>query len=107
LRLLVRLKALRRAVYNLAYHRDIQGLVYRFLRDSAFTTLHDKKGCKYFSFSNIIPPSRTIEECSGKTLLVASPDRGFIETLSYGMDEILGRLHGRCCAISNGRDREG
>ena len=85
LRLLVRLKALRRAVYNLAYHKDLQGLVYRFLRNSEFQTLHDKKGYKYFSFSNLIPPSRTIDEGSNKTLIIASPDSQLIKTISGGL----------------------
>jgi len=78
-------------IYNLAYHRDLQGLIYRFLRDSEFKMLHDKKGCKYFSFSNLIPPTRMIDEGSSKSLIVASPDRVFIETLLHGMDEIVSR----------------
>jgi len=91
LRLLVRLKALRRVAYNLAYHKDLQGLVYRFLRNSAFKTLHDRKGYKYFSFSNIVPPSRMIDEGSSRSLIVASPDSHFIETVSKGLEQIQGR----------------
>jgi len=89
--LLVKLKALQRVAYNLAYHKDVQGLVYRFLRNSKFKALHDKKGCKYFSFSNIIPPSSIIDEGSNKSLIIASPDRDFIETLSHSIDEITNR----------------
>ncbi|MBS7627100.1 CRISPR-associated endoribonuclease Cas6, partial [Candidatus Bathyarchaeota archaeon] len=88
MRLLIRLKALKRVYYNLAYHKDLQGLIYKFLRNSTFKTLHDKKGYKYFSFSNIIPPSRIIEEGSSKSLIVASPDRGLIETVSNGLEEM-------------------
>ena len=88
MRLLVRLKALRRAAYNLAYHKDLQGLVYRFLRNSAFKTLHDRKGSKYFSFSNIIPPSRVIDEGSNKTLIIASPDGHLIETISDDLEKM-------------------
>jgi len=91
LRLLVRLKALRRAAYNLAYHKDLQGLVYRFLRNSAFKTLHDRKGPKYFSFSNLIPPSGVINEGSNKTLIVASPDGHLIETLSHSLEGVMNR----------------
>ena len=91
MRLLVRLKALRRVAYNLAYHKDLQGLVYRFLRNSAFKTLHDRKGYKYFSFSNIIPPSGVINEGSNKTLIIASPDRRLIETLSHSLEGIMTR----------------
>lgn len=91
MRLLVRLSALRRVVYNLAYHKDLQGLVYRFLRNSKFKALHDKKGCKYFSFSNLIPPSRVIDEGSNKTLIIASPDSHLIETLSHSLEGMINR----------------
>ena len=84
------MKALRRVAYNLAYHKDLQGLIYRLLRNSAFKTLHDREGSKYFSFSNIIPPSRIIDEGSGRSLIVASPDRGLIETVSNGLEEMEG-----------------
>ena len=91
MRLLVRLKALHRAAYNLAYHKDLQGLVYRFLRNSAFKTLHDRKGSKYFSFSNLIPPSRVIDEGSNKTLIIASPDGHLVETLSHSLEGVMNR----------------
>jgi len=90
LRLLVKLRALRKAAYDLAYHKNLQGLIYRFLRNSEFQTLHDRKGYKYFSFSNIIPPSRVIDEGTDKTLIVASPNNNFIETVSKGLDELNG-----------------
>jgi len=86
--LLVKLKALQRVAYNPAYHKDLQGLVYRFLRNSKFKALHDKKGYKYFSFSNIIPPSRVIDEGSEKNLIIASPDRDFIETVSNRLEMV-------------------
>jgi CRISPR-associated endoribonuclease Cas6 len=85
------LKALRKTAYNLAYHKDLQGLIYRFLRNSAFKTLHDRKGPKYFSFSNLIPPSRVIDEGSNKTLIIASPDRHLIETLSHSLEGMMDR----------------
>jgi len=82
LRLLVQLKACRKFPYDLTYHRNLQGLIYHLIRNSRYASLHDKKGYKYFSFSNIIPPTQEIDQGSSKTLIIASPDENFIKTLS-------------------------
>jgi len=90
-RLLIRLRACKTFPYDLTYHRNIQGLIYNLIRDSTYASLHDKQGCKYFSFSNILPPTRIIHEGSRKSLLVASPDKAFITAIMNKLRDIIGQ----------------
>jgi CRISPR-associated endoribonuclease Cas6 len=81
LRLLLALRSTRSSSYDLCYHRNLQGFIYSFIRRAGYLDLHDKPGCKFFSFSNLIPPGRRIEVGSKKTLVVSSPDHEMIASL--------------------------
>ncbi|MCD6530795.1 CRISPR-associated endoribonuclease Cas6 [Candidatus Bathyarchaeota archaeon] len=78
MRLLVEVKALCDAVYDLRYHHKLQGFLYGLLRGTSYSGLHDRRGYKFFSFSNIFPP-RDIREGDFRRFLVASPDPALIE----------------------------
>ncbi|AMM54166.1 CRISPR-associated endoribonuclease Cas6 [Pyrococcus kukulkanii] len=56
----------------------VQGFIYAMLKDSEYGLRHDEKRFKFFTFSDIFKDSRGFY-----TLLISSPDKGFINTL-YG-----------------------
>jgi len=81
LRVLVRLRAQDTFPYELGYHHDFQGFIYGLLRGTSYESLHDKVRYKFFCFSNLVPPTRTISRDSLRTLVVSSPDDTFIRTI--------------------------
>jgi len=81
LRVLVRLRAQDTFPYELGYHHDFQGFIYGLLRGTTYESLHDKARYKFFCFSNLVPPTRTISRGSQKTWMISSPDEAFIKTL--------------------------
>jgi len=81
LRLVLALRSTRSSSYDPCYHRGLQGFIYSLIRRAGYLDLHEKPGCKFFSFSNLIPPGRRIEAGSKKTLVVASPDSEMIACL--------------------------
>ena len=86
-RLLIGLESMEDSAYDVEYYNKLQGVVYNCLRDT-HPGLHDKKGYKFFCFSNIFPvkdPKRG-DECN---LIISSPDYSIIKTLSDSIqDEI-------------------
>jgi CRISPR-associated endoribonuclease Cas6 len=81
LRLILALRSTRSSPYDLCYHRNLQGFIYSLIRKAGYLDLHDKPGCKFFSFSNLIPPGRSIEAGAKKAFVVSSPDREMIASL--------------------------
>ena len=77
MRLLVELRALGDCAYDLMYFHKLQGFLYGLLRGSCYGGLHDRRGYKFFSFSNIFPPV-DMQVGDVRRFLVASPDRGLI-----------------------------
>jgi CRISPR/Cas system endoribonuclease Cas6 (RAMP superfamily) len=90
LRLVLALRSTRSSPYDLCYHRNLQGFVYSLIRRAGYVDLHDKPGCKFFSFSSLIPPGRRIEAGAKETLVVSSPDREMIASLQDEAREIEG-----------------
>ena len=84
------LRSTRSSPYDLCYHRNLQGFIYSLIRGAGYLDLHDKPGCKFFSFSNLIPPARSIEVGSKKTLVVSSPDHDMIASLMHEARRIEG-----------------
>ena len=91
MRVLIKLLATNSFKYDLVYHHKLQGLIYNFLKTSDYGKLHDKIGCKFFSFSNLIPPSKAISKGSLRNLIISSPDEDFIETIASRMNQLIGR----------------
>ncbi|MDI6884677.1 MAG: hypothetical protein QMD00_06110 [Hadesarchaea archaeon] len=56
MRLLVKMKAERDQAYDLKYHHKLQGFIYGLLDETPYVRLHDRRGYKFFCFSNISPP---------------------------------------------------
>jgi CRISPR-associated endoribonuclease Cas6 len=85
MRLLVKLRTLSDCVYDLRYHHKLQGFLYSLLKDSAYGDLHNKRGYKFFSFSNIFP-SVDMREGDRRRFLVASPDSSLIDVFRDRLD---------------------
>ncbi len=62
------------------YHCHLQGFIYNLLKGSIYDQLHDSKGSKFFSFSNIFP-FNDIRQNDIRNLIIASPDEQFIRYL--------------------------
>jgi CRISPR-associated endoribonuclease Cas6 len=77
--------------YDHGYHHNLQGFIYTLTRGTEYSGLHDQDGCRFFSFSNLIPPSPIVKKGSGRSLVIASPDNRFIETLSGKLRQLSGR----------------
>ena len=90
MRLLIKLSANNTFPYNLSYHHNLQAFIYRLIKQAGYSNLHDRKGCKFFSFSNIIPPTRTIAKGSIKSVIVASPNKDLIKTIQSKLEELRG-----------------
>ncbi|MGD0203444.1 MAG: CRISPR-associated endoribonuclease Cas6 [Candidatus Bathyarchaeia archaeon] len=87
MRVLVELKAKANCVYDLIYHHKMQGFIYELLRSSTYGDLHDKRGYKFFCFSNIFP-SVDMHEGDMRHFLVSSPDEGLIGVVAGGLEKL-------------------
>jgi CRISPR-associated endoribonuclease Cas6 len=87
MRLLVEFRALSDCVYDLSYHHKLQGFLYGLLKDSAFHDLHNRRGYKFFSFSNIFP-SVDMQRGDVRRFLIASPDSGLIREFRNRLEDL-------------------
>ena len=92
LRLLIQLFAENAFPYDQGYHHNLQGFIYRLIKRTGYNDLHDREGCKFFSFSNIIPPTRTTQSGSMRSLVVASPNKNLIETMQREVETLEGTV---------------
>ncbi|KUH33945.1 CRISPR-associated protein Cas6 [Thermococcus celericrescens] len=58
----------------------VQAMIYTHLSGTEYESLHDRRGFKFFTFSDIFPSGR-FQPGERKSLIISSPDGGFIETL--------------------------
>lgn len=80
MRVLIKLRAEREQEVVTEYHK-IQGFVYNMLREK-FPELHNKKGYKFFCFSNIFPyGSGKMREGEIKNFIISSPSQKIIDTI--------------------------
>ncbi len=68
------------------YHNKLQGFLYNLIRNSKYSHLHDRKGYKFFCFSNIFPPSDS-RKGEIKNLIVSSPDKFLIRTMKEEIEK--------------------
>jgi len=87
MRLLIELRALCNCVYDLMYHHKLQGFLYALLRDSSYSGLHDRRGYKFFCFSNIFP-SVDMHGGDARRFLVSSPDASLIGVFVEQLDKL-------------------
>jgi len=97
MRLLVELRAVCDCVYDLMYYHKLQGFLYGLLGGSAYSDLHDRRGYKFFSFSNIFP-STDMHEGDVRRFLVSSPD---VDLIRVSRDRLDG-LRRDCCPVNVG-----
>lgn len=72
---------------NFQYHHKVQGFIYSLLRNTEFENLHDKKGYKFFCFSNIFKSNKSDNKIYN--LIISSPSKDFIEQVSYQLHKII------------------
>lgn len=87
MRVLVELRALSNCVYELMYHHKLQGFLYGLLVGSKYAGLHNRRGYKFFCFSNIFP-SVDMHEGDIRRFLFSSPDDGLIDVVTNGLDKL-------------------
>jgi len=86
MRLLLRLRSKNdQKDVTLEYHK-LQGYVYNLLKESGFPLLHDKKGYKPFSFSNIFPFG-DMKEGDLRHFMIASPGNSIIERVAQNLQK--------------------
>lgn len=88
MRILINLRAAKNQGYERMYHHKLQGFVYALLRDSGFGSLHDKKGYKFFCFSNIFP-IKDMNAGEAFNVIISAPDAELISSLEGAIEEIL------------------
>jgi CRISPR-associated endoribonuclease Cas6 len=87
MRLLLKLRAAKNQAYDLKYHHKLQGFIYSLLDGTPYIKLHDRKGYKFFCFSNIFPPNDA-KAGAARSLLISSPDVGLINALEKSLKEL-------------------
>jgi len=87
MRLLIELKALNDCVYDLRYHHKLQGFLYGLLEDSFYRDLHNERGYKFFSFSNIFP-SVDMHRGDLRRFLISSPEPELIDVFKDRLDDL-------------------
>ena len=85
-RLLVRLKASNDTKYERGHNKEVQGLIYHILDNSSeYGRLHDRQGCKFFSFTNIFP-FHDLRQGDSRSLLISSPSNRLITYLKQQLE---------------------
>ena len=79
-RLLIELKSMNDTHQEMQYHTCAQGFIYNLLRGSIYAEIHDTRGSKFFSFSNIFPHA-DLKQGDIRTFIISSPDDEFIKYL--------------------------
>ena len=93
MRILLELETEKNFSYDMMYYHKLQGFIYSLLKDTDFSSLHDKKGYKFFSFSNIFPLPRDkrrmiVNAGEKKKLIISSPNELFIKILEERLKTI-------------------
>jgi CRISPR-associated endoribonuclease Cas6 len=91
MRILLKLKAAKSFGYDLKYFHKLQGFIYSLLKETEYSILHDKRGYKFFCFSNIFPFNEIVKEREIKNLLISSPDKLFVRFLENKLTEFIDR----------------
>jgi len=87
MRLLVSFQALGDWAYGLRYHHKLQGFLYGLLEGTIYSGLHDRRGYKFFCFSNLFPPEDA-REGETRRLLISSPNVNFIQVLEDRLGKV-------------------
>jgi CRISPR-associated endoribonuclease Cas6 len=82
LRILLKLVPRKSHAYVNDYHYHLQAAIYSLIREGGLPRVHDKRGYKFFCFSNIFPFG-DFEQGAERNLLVSSPDRTIIDSIEH------------------------
>jgi len=95
MRLLLELKANKDFNYDNNYFHKLQGFIYNLIKNTEYSKLHDKKGYKFFCFSNIFPLPKDYKIKTGevKKLIISSLDKVFIKFLAEKLKERKELIH--------------
>ncbi len=85
-RILLKLKSEKDYSYNKSYYHKLQGFIYSMLKDGRYNELHNKKGYKFFCYSNIFPIENN-KQGSVKNLLISSPNENFISAVKESLEK--------------------
>jgi CRISPR-associated endoribonuclease Cas6 len=88
LRIILKLKPEHKFTPYFEYHHQVQQFIYSLLKTTSFGSLHDKRGYKFFSFSNIFSSTRS-DESNSFNLIISSPILSFIEQISYQLEKLM------------------
>ena len=91
MRILLSLQPICDIKYNNDYHYYIQGFIYNILRDTDYHYVHDKKGNKFFCFSNIFPYNSILRKNRYYYLIISSPDNRLIESIHKNLSKCIGK----------------
>jgi CRISPR-associated endoribonuclease Cas6 len=72
------------------YHYHLQGFIYNLLKGSIYDQIHDMRGNKFFSFSNIFP-ANDLHQNDYRSLIISSPNKDLITYLYEMLQLLLGR----------------
>lgn len=87
MRIILHLKSFKDFTPSFEYHHKLQGFIYSLLKNTSFENLHDQKGYKFYSFSNIFLGKHA--ESSLYNLIISSPSSKFIKEISYQLQKII------------------
>jgi CRISPR-associated endoribonuclease Cas6 len=73
--------------YDIKYHHKLQGFIYNLLKATPYSVLHNKKGYKFISFSNIFPPN-DMKKGDTKQLIISSPDKVLINVIREKLEQV-------------------
>lgn len=85
MRVLIKLRSNSNQVYQNNYFHKFQGFVYNLLKETPLKRVHNKKGYKFFCFSNLFPLNEKngeippIKEGEPRNFIISSPSRIFIK----------------------------
>lgn len=85
MRVLVTLQACTSMRYDSCY-RQLQGFFYHLLKGTKYADLHERRGYKFFCYSNIFPPE-TMEAGDTRYLLFSSPDEQLVNRVYEALRE--------------------
>ena len=87
MRLKIDFKALNNGSYGGVDKHMVQSFIYNLLRGTEFDNMHNKPRFKFFTFSDIFPPS-DFKKGEIKSLIISSPNAKFIKVLKESVSEI-------------------
>jgi len=84
-RLLLKLEAKKDMAYDEKYFHKFQGFIYKYI-EPYYKELHDKKGYKFFCFSNLFPIG-DMKKGDERNWIISSPDSAMIKWLHANISE--------------------